>query len=225
MSGYANPIERALRIAGAFSEGHFVLTSWRHTGDYVDAGTITPDPEALLEACRFMAPHFVDGSRPDFFACPAEAAIGLNEMLALAYNQARPIVLGITKARAIYASKDPEHDGGFSFRRGQDQGLAGKSVVVIDDLGTTGKSVKGVVKAVEAVGGIVVEVAYLAIRGQITSVSVGDVARIWTPLQLNLLDYEHQDCPLCSAGIPVDLNHGHGREYMAKYGQPTEQNG
>lgn len=199
MSGFSNPIERALREAGAFSEGHFVLTSWRHTGDYVDAGTLTPDPDVLLEVCRFMVPHFIDGSRPHFFACPAEAAIGLNEMLALAYNQARPIGLGITKTRAIYASKDPEHDGGFIFRRGQAQGLAGRRVVVV-------------------------EVAYLVIRGQITSASVGGVARIWTPLQLNLPDYERQDCPFCRAGITVDLDHGHGREYVAKYGQPIAQN-
>lgn len=217
-----NPIEQILHELGAVHQGHFVLTAGGHSPYYVNAGEIPPDAEELYRLCQYMAGHFVSANLwPEFFACPAEAAIGLNEMLALAYNQLRNP--GAPKALALYASKDPDHDGRFIFRRDQDKKVTGKCGVVLDDLGTSGKSVRGVVELVQSLQGRVFEVAYLVIRGKIATADVGNVESIWAPLVLDLPNYEADTCSLCQAGVPINLELGHGRAYVAEHGQPIAQ--
>lgn len=226
-------MEDVLLRCGAVTEGHFISTKGLHLSRYINAIKIGVNPLVLSELCRSMVNNqeFVKlarQKRPGFIACPAEAAIGFCTMLGYWYNEycnyttsgcpyfPRPVA-------TLYASKDPEQPDHFIFRREQEKALAGKKGIVLDDLGTTGSSVKGVVEAVRENGGEVCMVTYAIIRGNVTPESVGGVETIWAPLTLNLDGFTAEECPMCAQGIPINLELGHGRTYVAEHGQPTDK--
>jgi len=108
----------------------------------------------------------------------------------LAYEVAR--VMGL---RAAYAERG---EGGRVFRRGFD--LRGERVVVVDDVLTTGKSLRETVEAVERAGGVVVGVGVMVKRGDFS----GEYPFHYV-MELDLPAYPPSECPLCEAGIPLSV--------------------
>jgi len=106
--------------------------------------------------------------------------------------------------------------GKFVIKRGYDKLVAGKKVLIVEDVLTTGGSVKKVVEAVRAIGGEVVAVAALCNRGKVTSQMIGDVPELFSLINLDLQMYDETDCPLCQNNIPVNTNVGKGKEFLAK---------
>ena len=113
----------------------------------------------------------------------------------------------------VYADKDG--NGGFVIRRGYDQVIKGKRTLIVEDLTTTGGSLKKVVEAVRAVGGNVVGAIAICNRGSVTKEAVGDPPRFDSLVTLDLEQWPEAECELCKKGIPVNTEVGHGREYLA----------
>ena len=114
---------------------------------------------------------------------------------------------------AVYAEKAA--DGGMVLRRGYDKLVAGKRVLVVEDILNTGGSIRDAIAAVRAAGGTVVVAAALVNRGAVTAADVG------APVLLALLDvaldaWDADACPLCRDGVPVNTDVGKGREFLAK---------
>jgi orotate phosphoribosyltransferase len=76
----------------------------------------------------------------------------------------------------------------------------GQKVLVVEDVVTTGGSVKEVIDIVRENGGVVVGVALLVDRSN-GKVDLG--ARVEACLSMDVKSYEAEDCPLCKAGLPI----------------------
>lgn len=179
--------ERLLKQAGAMLEGHFQLSSGRHSSLYVEKFRLLERPPQTEALCRMIA----DWARPlgvDLCAGPTTGG------LLVSYEVARH--LGV---RSIFAESNP--GGGRSFSRG----FAirnGERVLVLDDVLTTGGSIRDVIAAVGALGGAVAGVAVIIDR---SGGRVDFGAPFFACLSLDLPTYEPAQCPLCAAGEPLTV--------------------
>ncbi len=204
MSASAARARAVLGEARAIITGsHIVYTSGKHGSAYVNKDAVYPSTARVAELCRFLAdastPH-----RPEIVCGPAMGGIILAQWTG--HHLGLP---------AVYAEKAPE--GGMVLRRGYDKLVAGKRVLVVEDILNTGGSVKDAVAAVRAAGGIVVAVAALVNRGAVTAADVG-VPALVALLDIALDAWDADACPLCRDGVPVNTDVGKGREFLAKRG-------
>ena len=179
---------------------HVVYTSGKHGSAYVNKDAVYPNTARVAELCR----AFADAAapyRPEVVCGPAMGGIILAQWTGHH--------LGIP---AVYAEKA---DGGMALRRGYDALVAGKRVLVVEDILNTGGSVKDAVAAVRAAGGEVVAVAALVNRGAVTAADVG-VPALVALLDVALDAWDAAACPLCRDGVPINTDVGKGREFLAR---------
>jgi len=168
---------------GAILSGHFVLSSGRHSGTYVQCARVFEDPETTMRLAEAIAER-ISPKKVDLVAAPAVGGI------ILGFAVAR--ILGV---RFIFSEREA---GVMTFRRSF-QVPAGASVLVVEDVVTTGGSAAEVENLVRAHGGSPAGVASLIDRGgpkRFTTES-------YTLLQLDVESWEADSCPLCDAGEPV----------------------
>jgi len=178
--------ERLLRDAGALLEGHFQLTSGKHSSLYVEKFRLLERPPQTEALCRMIA-AWARKLTPKLIAGPTTGGI------IISYEVAR-----LLRVRGIFAESA---DGGRAFQRGFTI-APGERTLVVDDVLTTGGSVRDVIDAVRAPGGEVAGVAVLIDR-------TGGKADFGVPffacLTLDLPSYEAQSCPLCAEGVPLKI--------------------
>jgi orotate phosphoribosyltransferase len=172
-----------LRVRGALLEGHFRLSSGRHSNRFVQKFRFLEDP-ALLERIVAAILQKMPGLE---VTCVVSAAVG---GIVLGYEAARQL-----GTRAIFVEKEA---GAARFRRGF--GVArGERVLVVEDVITTGLSVREVIDVVAAEGGVPAAAAVVVQR---SAAEVG--APLYALLDLPMESYEPADCPQCAAGAPLD---------------------
>jgi orotate phosphoribosyltransferase len=167
---------------GALLEGHFRLSSGRHSDKFVQKFRILEDP-VLVEA---VANEIADRVRVYKPTIVVSAAVG---GIVLGYEIGR--ALG---TKAIFVEK--EH-GTPALRRGFALGKDDR-VLVVEDVITTGKSVREVMDVVRAEGATVVAVAII-VRREPIDLGVPTVALLDLPVE----SFDPSACPLCAKGSPV----------------------
>ena len=95
--------------------------------------------------------------------------------------------------------------------RGYDELIRGKRVLVLEDILTTGNSVKKVIEVARQIPCDIVGVAALCNRGGITSAQIGNVPELFSLLELSLETWEPKDCPMCQQKIPINTSVGKGK--------------
>jgi orotate phosphoribosyltransferase len=179
--------ERLLREAGAMLEGHFQLSSGRHSALYVEKFRLLERPPQTDALCAMVA-EWAKPLRAGVVAGPTTGG------LIVSYEVARHLGL-----RSIFAESNDS--GGRSFERGFEIGQ-GERVLVVDDVLTTGGSIGDVLGAARARGGEPVGVAVIIDR------SAGKVdfgLPFFACLTLDLPTYEPNACPLCEKGMPLTI--------------------
>ena len=193
--------EEILAETGAvIGDSHVVYTSGRHGTAYVNKDAVYPHPAQVSALCRMLA-DAAAADRPEVVCGPALGGIILSQWTAHHLG-----------ALAVYAEKLP--GGGLALRRGYDRIVAGRRVLVVEDIVTTGGSVRQTVAAVRAAGGEVTRVTALCNRGGITAADLG-VPAFSALVTLSLDSWEVASCPLCRDGVPVNTDVGKGREFLA----------
>src|SRR5262249_31983555 len=162
-----------------------------------------PHTDRVSELCRLLADATRD-ARPEVVCGPALGGIILSQWMGHH--------LGVL---AVYAEK--LRDGGLALRRGYDRLVAGRGVLVGEDVMTAGGPVRRAVAAVRAAGGEVIAVAALCNRGNVTAADL-DVPRLVALVELSLDSWDAAACPLCRDGVPIDTRVGKGREFLAARG-------
>jgi orotate phosphoribosyltransferase len=200
MSAVSRAAEILAETGAIVTGSHVVYTSGRHGSAYVNKDAVYPHTDRVSELCRFLADAARD-ARPEVVCGPALGGIILSQWTG---HQ-----LGVL---AVYAEKLP--DGGLALRRGYDRLVAGRRVLVVEDVLNTGGSVRQAVAAVRAAGGEVVAVAVLCNRGGVTAADL-DVPRLIVLVELSLESWDAVACPLCRDGVPIDTSVGKGREFLA----------
>lgn len=178
-------VDALLRSTGAMLEGHFQLTSGRHSGTYIEKFRIMENPPATTAMCGMIADHYRD-SGAELVVGPALGGV------ILAFETARQLGTG-----SIYAEKDGQ--GGLFFDRGF-KIEPGQNVIVIDDVLTTGGSVRKTLDVVREAGGNVVGVAFLIDR---TNGGVDFGVPFYACHSMSVESFPPDDCPLCRQGLPL----------------------
>jgi orotate phosphoribosyltransferase len=182
----ANEIESLLRQVGAVLDGHFLLASGRHSPLYVEKFRLLEQPPHTEGLCRLIADHF-RSQGVQLVAAPTTGGI------ILSYEVARQ--LGV---RGIFAEKVKEER---RFGRGF-QVAPGERTLVVDDVLTTGSSIREVLEAVRAGGGQPIGVAVLVDR---TAGRVDFGLPFFACLTLELPSYDPAECPLCAQQITLTV--------------------
>jgi len=190
----------------AITLGHFVLRSSLHAKEYVNKDALYMHPEKMYWLCRVMAKRWTKDNI-EVVVAPAVGGVILSQWVAYHLQKiTRKTVL------SVYADKDGKE---FVLKRGYDKVIKGKRVLVVEDIVTTGGSVKKVVELVRANGGIVVGVSALCNRGKVSSSDVGNPSRFDALLDLEIETWTEKECPACARGLPINTDLGKGAEYLA----------
>lgn len=175
------------RRTGVLREGHFLLTSGRHSPIFLLCAQALQYPAEAERLCRAMAEPYRDAG-VDVVIGPAMGGV------ILAYETAR--ALG---ARALFAEK--AEGGRMEFRRGFVV-RPGERVLSVEDAVTTGGSLRGAVAAARAAGGDVVGAACLVDR---SAGRAGVGAPLTSLVRLDIPSWDPDACPLCRDGTPLEL--------------------
>lgn len=175
------------RASEALLEGHFKLSSGRHSAFYLQCARVLMEPmraSRLAAALAAKVPRDLRGS-VDKVVSPAMGGIIIGHEMGRALGK-----------EAMFLER-PE--GTFEFRRGF--GLKqGERVLVVEDVVTTGLSSKEAMKAVEAAGGEVVGLVSLVDRrGEGVTFDVPYHAL----LDITFPTYAEGELPADLAAIPV----------------------
>lgn len=178
-------VEEIFHQSGAILKGHFLLASGVHSPIYWEKFRVLQYPNYTEQLCRLIVDHFRE-QRIQVVAGPTTGGI------ILAFEVARQ--LGV---RGIFAEKVDTAER--AFRRGFSID-PGERVLIVDDILTTGSSIREVMAAVTKQEGIVIGIGVLVDRSE-QKVEFGiplfSCYRSITPT------YPPQDCPLCAAQIPL----------------------
>ncbi len=196
------------KTGGYITGSHIVYTSGKHGEVYLNKDAIYPHTEEISEICLSIAEKFKDKDIA-VVAAPALGGIILSQWTA--YHLSR-----LTKCDVlgVYTEKTPDKNQ--IFTRGYDKLVKGRKVLVVEDITTTGGSVKKVIDSVRNAGGDVTSVCVLVNRdpGNINSTTIG--APFYPLAEVKVQAWDEKDCPLCKKGVPINTTVGKGREYLAK---------
>ncbi len=176
-----NKIEKILVDTEVLLNGHFILTSGKHSNHYMQCAKITQYPEYTAEFCKILAENFKDDN-VDVVIGPAVGGI------IVAYELARQL-----NAKNLFAERE---NGKMTLRRGFEL-KEGNRVVVAEDVITTGGSVQEVIDLVKEMGAEVVGVGVFVDR------SMGKAefgAKLASCYKADVVAYNPDECPLCKEG-------------------------
>ncbi|UCH61711.1 MAG: orotate phosphoribosyltransferase [Fidelibacterota bacterium] len=173
-----------LHERGALLEGHFLLTSGKHSDRYIEKFRLLEWPDSLDAVGQAMA----EGISPDEVDVVLGAAVG---GILLAGAVAR--ILG---RRTMFTERV---DGAMTLRRGFALSPDDR-VLVVEDIVTTGGSVFELLEVVRAAGATVQSVVCLVDRSE-QGIEFGEPGRIL--LRLPIATWEPEDCPLCRREIQL----------------------
>lgn len=224
-----------LRMIGAvITDSHIVYTSGKHGSAYVNKDVIYPYTKLTSALCRMIAKEFADRD-VQVVVAPAIGGVILSQWVAYHLSE----ITGC-KVLGVYAEKLEKIGSPFWYisfglrliwkwmpqlgrppleyfivKRGYDKFLAGKNVLVVEDVLTTGGTAKKVIEATREIGGYVVGLGALCNRGGITQQDI-DVPELFALVNIKLDMWCEAECPLCAQNIPINKDVGKGREYLAR---------
>ena len=179
---------------GAIMTAHFCLTSGLHSPHYIEKFNVLQFPLKVEKLCQAMAEHFKDAK--------IETVVGpVTGGIILAHETGK--ALG---TRAIFTERV---DGKMTFRRGFTL-HEGERVLIVEDVVTTGGSIREVIDVVKEFGGVPVAVSMLVDRSG-GKADFGGVPS-FALLHMNVETYEPENCPLCAKGIPLTKRGSTGKK-------------
>jgi orotate phosphoribosyltransferase len=176
-------IRALLEETGALLSGHFRLSSGLHSPNYVQCARLLEHPKHAKQIGKDLAQRV---EKADRIISPALGGV----------------IIGYTVAEALNVPFlfTERKDGAMTLRRGFriDEG---ETVVIVEDVVTTGKSTRETADVIEQNGGRVVGFASILNRSGKDNPFDAPYASLLT---LNLDTYEESACPLCAKGTALD---------------------
>ena len=198
-----NEVLELLKKTNALITGsHIVGTSGRHMSVYINKDALYPHPKDVSR----IGYLFAEKNKHldiDIVAAPALGGIILSTWVAYYLSELKgKEILG------IYAEKTP--DNTLLLRRGYDTLVKGKNVLIVEDVTTTGGSVKQILKTVRNAGGDVVNICVMVNRDpeKLTSTSMDAPFSYLAVIKAD--SWDENECPLCKNNVPINTTIGHG---------------
>lgn len=172
------------RRSKVLMEGHFLLTSGRHSYMYLQCARVFQHPEYSEQMAQTLAEEFHE-DKIDMVIGPAIGGI------VLSYEMAR--CLGVV---SLFTEREK---GEMVLRRGFEI-PPGSRVLVVEDVITTGGSVQEVIDLVKRHDAMVVGVGAFVDR---SGGKADFCTKFRTVISLNVESFASEDCPLCKEGKPL----------------------
>jgi orotate phosphoribosyltransferase len=180
-----------LRESGAMLEGHFLLSSGRHSDRYFQCARLLQYPEKAAAALSATAERIRADMAAGKLSLDAVVGPALGGIL-VAYELGRQLGLP-----AFFTERDDT--GRMALRRGFEV-EPGMGLLIAEDVVTTGKSSGESAAALESRGGRVLALACLVDR-RAPGVSLD--WPLYAAARLEAANWEAESCELCAAGIPL----------------------
>ncbi len=175
-------VVEVLKEAGVLLEGHFLLTSGRHSNKYLQCAKIFRNTKYSEELCAALGEKYKDAG-VEVVIGPAMGAVQM------AYEVSRSL-----GCENFFTERD--ESGKMTLRRGFSV-EPGQKVLIVEDVVTTGGSVKEVIELVRAAGGDVVGVGSIVDR---TGGKIDFGVPFKAVYSADVTSWEKDACPLCKAG-------------------------
>lgn len=189
---------------GLITNDHFVYASGEHGSGWIAKDILNIDPARPQELSDMLAGAVRDaGIDADVVCGPAVGGVICAQFTALRLGW-----------ECVFAERTADGEG-FELRRRYDQFVAGKRVLLVDDIINTGFSTGLVAQAIREAGGEVVAVATWINRGNVGAEAFG-VDHFIALDEVHLPSIPASECPLCASGVPVNTDYAHGREFVSE---------
>ncbi|MEK7643312.1 MAG: phosphoribosyltransferase family protein [Patescibacteria group bacterium] len=199
---------REIRNTGAFVDStHVVLASGLHSDTYVNKAMLFARPRigsALGKLLATLLPRQIT----QVIGCPAVGAISLTNWVG--YH-----MMTLDHAPVVVTFADKIGERKFQFGRGFDMLMRGREVLIIEDIVTTGGSLKAAITAARAVGARVTCAAVLWNRGDVTAEQLG-VTTLYSLISMSLQAWPVENCQLCRGGVPLNTTLSKGIQQVPK---------
>ena len=170
--------------SGALLEGHFLLTSGRHSRQYMQCARVLQYPHHAARLGEALAQAFQDKGI-DVVIGPAMGGILVAHEVGKALG-----------TKALFTERE---NGVMKLRRGFEL-QPGEKVLVVEDVITTGGSVREVLEVVKSYGAEPVGVGVLVNR---SGGKVDFGVPLASLLEIQIESFEPENCPLCAEGLPA----------------------
>ena len=173
-----------LKETGAILEGHFLLTSGRHSDVYIEKFRILENPRALDDVCRGMA-EVVKNENVDLVLGAAIGGIlisgGVGRHLSVKHIFCERVNGRMKLRRGFFITKD-------------------QRIVIVEDIITTGGSVMELIELAGEQGAEIVQVVNLVDRSSgDVDFGVPSTALLTIPSE----SWEPENCALCKQGMEI----------------------
>lgn len=173
------------RSSRALLEGHFQLSSGRHSNQYFQCALLLAEPRHAERLARAVAARLKLRGSPELVLGPALGAV--------VWSQEVARVLGL---RSFFSERV---EGAMALRRGFEL-RPGERVLVVEDVLTTGGSVREVIALVEQQGGVVVGVASIVNRSGVANPFEAQGLPFTALAEVEAVSWPPAECPLCRSG-------------------------
>jgi orotate phosphoribosyltransferase len=180
-------IVKLMERSGALMSGHFELASGLHSDKYIQCALLLQDPERAQRVGQELAALLrgsLGGMVASVVVSPALGGVVIGHEVARALG-----------CRDIFTERVA---GKMTLRRGFEI-AGGEKVVVVEDVTTTGGSIREVVEVVQAHGGELAAVGLIVNRAG--SLDFG--APLVYLVKAEIENHKPETCPLCKNGVPV----------------------
>lgn len=174
-------IKQMLIETGALLEGHFKLSSGLHSDKYVQCAQLLKKPH-YAQKCGEELAKLIDVD-VDVVISPAMGGLFIGHETAKALNK-----------DFLFTERNDENQmelrRNFKFNKGD-------KILIVEDVVTTGKSTKEVIRVIEELGGNVVALASIVNR---TKQETLNGLKLNSLIKVDAITYEEKDCPMCKEG-------------------------
>lgn len=177
-------VEKILKDCGAFSQGHFLLSSGKHSDGYVQCAKVLMYPDKAAEILKLAVDKLGDLD-VDLVVGPAMGGV------IVSYEIARQL-----GKPSMFTERENDK---MTLRRGFTI-EEGTKVLITEDVVTTGKSSLEAIEALRPYGVEIVGIACLANRSGEEEI---EGYKLYPAIDLNIKTYDHDSCPLCDQGLDL----------------------
>ncbi len=181
-----------LRESNAMLEGHFLLSSGRHSDKYFQCAKLLQYPDKSQAALKPVADKIREDIKSGKLKVDIVVGPAMGGIIA-AWEVARQLSLP-----AIFTERDDT--GAMTLRRGFEL-QSGENVLIVEDVVTTGKSSMECAEALKAAGAVITALACIVDR---RTENAQDIPWPFYPgVKVSSENWEAADCELCKKGIPA----------------------
>ena len=181
-----------LKESGAMLEGHFLLSSGRHSDKYFQCAKLLQYPDKAQKALEASARKISEDIKAGKIKVDLVVGPAMGGIIA-AWEMARQLSLP-----AIFTERD--ENGVMTLRRGFEI-VPGQNVLITEDVVTTGKSYMECAAVLEAAGAVITALACVVDR---RASDAQDAPWPFYPaVKLTAGNWEESECDLCKKGIPA----------------------